>query len=427
MNILIIGSGGREHTFAWKIRQSTQCKKLYVCPGNAGTAQVAENIPLAVDDFEGIADLVLKEAIQLVVVGPEVPLVQGIRDFFEAREELKEVGIVGPGKAGALLEGSKDFSKNFMEKHAIPTASSQTFTKTTIDEGIAYLEKASMPIVMKADGLAAGKGVIIAHSLQEAQDTLRSMLLDEQFGEASSKVLIESFLDGIELSVFVLTDGDDYVVLPEAKDYKRIGEGDTGPNTGGMGAISPVPFADEAFMDKVEQKVIRPTIAGLKMEGIPYQGFIFIGLMNMNGEPYVIEYNVRMGDPETQAVIPRLENDLVDLLWASAKGGLSTKTLRVNTATATTVVLVAEGYPGPYQKDKAITGLDSDSDCIVFHAGTKLRDTEFRTNGGRVVAITGIASDITKALDIAYHKANSIRWEGMYFRKDIGQDLVKLQ
>ena len=426
MNILIIGSGGREHTLAWKVRQSTQCGQLFVCPGNAGTAQIAENIDIAVDDFEGIANLVMTRQIELVVVGPEAPLVKGIRDFFEADERLKAVAIVGPGKAGALLEGSKDFSKAFMEKHDIPTARSKTFSAAQIDEALAYLEQLPLPIVLKADGLAAGKGVIIAQSKEEAQLNLKEMLLDQKFGAASSKVLIEEFLDGIELSVFVLTDGEGYVLLPEAKDYKRIGEGDTGLNTGGMGAVSPVSFANDAFMDKVREKVIHPTIKGLSKENISYQGFIFIGLMNVAGEPYVIEYNVRMGDPETQAVIPRIENDLVDLLLAAAKGGLKDKALQVSPKTSTTVVMVAGGYPEKYEKGKTITGLENDISCMVFHAGTKADGGAILTNGGRVAAITGMGPDIQTALDIAYHKAGKVHWEGIRFRKDIGQDLLAL-
>uniref|UniRef100_UPI00404B865D phosphoribosylamine--glycine ligase n=1 Tax=Fulvivirga sp. TaxID=1931237 RepID=UPI00404B865D len=356
MNILVLGSGGREHTLAWKISQSFNCTQVFVAPGNAGTDLIAVNVDISVNDFPAIGEFVLENEIDLVVVGPEDPLVNGIRDYFEADEKLKNINMVGPGKLGAQLEGSKDFSKAFMQKHGVPTAEAQTFTADTIDQGYTYLDGCSMPIVLKADGLAAGKGVVIAQSVEEAKNALKAMVLDKQFGDASSKVLIEQYLDGIELSVFVLTDGKDYVILPEAKDYKRIGEGDTGLNTGGMGAVSPVKFADKAFMDKVEDKVIKPTVNGLKADNIDYKGFIFIGLMNVGGDPYVIEYNVRMGDPETQVVVPRIQSDIVDMLLAAAEGTLADYELKIGDFNVAGVVLVAGGYPGAYEKGKIYSG-----------------------------------------------------------------------
>lgn len=426
MNILVIGSGGREYTFAWKIAQSFHCDQLYIAPGNAGTALIGENVDLAVDDFEGIGQFVSDNEVELVVVGPEDPLVKGIRNYFEADEALRKVAFIGPGKEGAQLEGSKDFSKAFMEKYGIPTAKAKTFTASTIKEGEAYLQECDVPIVLKADGLAAGKGVVIAQTKEEAHTTLKAMLLDKQFGEASSKVLIEEFLDGIELSVFVLTDGKNYVILPEAKDYKRIGDNDTGPNTGGMGAVSPVNFATRTFMERVEKEVVIPTIQGLQSEGIDYKGFIFIGLMNVKGAPYVIEYNVRMGDPETQVVFPRIKNDLVELLVKAADGNLKDYPLEVNPNFASTVVLVSGGYPGSYEKNKSIHGLADVTNALVIHAGTKQQDYEILTNGGRVLAITGMGDSLEKALDIAYNGAKSIRWEDVYFRKDIGKDILRL-
>lgn len=423
MNILIIGSGGREHALAWKIKQSENCGNLFVAPGNAGTGTFARNVDIAVDDFEAIGKLIVAKKIQLVVVGPEDPLVKGIRNYIEATPALNEVLVIGPGREGAELEGSKDFSKKFMERHNIPTAASQTFTKAELEEGIAYIRKMAAPIVLKADGLAAGKGVIISESVEDAVRTFKEMILEEKFGQASQKVVIEQFLSGIELSVFVLTDGKDYQILPEAKDYKRIGEGDTGPNTGGMGAISPVSFADAAFMQKVEEKIIKRTIGGLQAEGIPYCGFIFIGLMNVNGAPYVIEYNVRMGDPETEAVVPRIKNDLVELLQATASGNLKNIKLEIEDDFAATVVLVAEGYPGAYKKGKSISGIENVRNALVFHAGTKKEEQSVVTNGGRVIAVTGMGATMTKAMENAYRAVDNIYWEGKNYRKDIGRDL----
>ncbi|QSE98502.1 phosphoribosylamine--glycine ligase [Fulvivirga lutea] len=424
MNILVLGSGGREHTLAWKISQSFNCTQVFVAPGNAGTDLIAENVDIQVNDFEAIGLFAVENEIDLIVVGPEDPLVNGIRDYFEASEALKKIKIVGPGKKGAQLEGSKDFSKSFMQKYGIPTAEAKTFTADTLEEGFVYLDNCTMPIVLKADGLAAGKGVVIAETKEEAKETLRAMLVDKQFGEASSKVLIEQFLDGIELSVFVLTDGKDYIVLPEAKDYKRIGEGDTGPNTGGMGAVSPVKFADESFMKKVEDTIIKPTVDGLAKEKIDYKGFIFIGLMNVAGNPYVIEYNVRMGDPETQAVIPRIQSDIVDMLDAAATGQLHDYNLEIGDFTVAGVVLVSGGYPGSYEKGKSIQGLADVTETLVIHAGTKQEDYEVLTNGGRVLTVLGRGSDLEEALKSAYTAVKSISWDGMYYRKDIGKDIL---
>lgn len=423
MNILVLGSGGREHALTWSIKKSTRCENLFVAPGNAGTAHIAENVALDVNDFESIANFVKKESIGLVVVGPEEPLVRGIRDYFESHDLLGKTMLIGPGKLGARLEGSKDFAKAYMNKYQVPTAKSLTVTKDNLSAGETFLDSLDAPYVLKADGLAAGKGVLIIPALDAAKVSLREMLAG-QFGEASSKVVIEEFLDGIELSVFVLTDGENYKILPEAKDYKRIGEGDTGPNTGGMGAISPVPFADEAFMQKVEQDVVIPTINGLQKDAIPFCGFIFIGLMNVNGAPYVIEYNVRMGDPETQAVLPRIETDLLDLLEAAAQNRLNDIDLSISKDCAATVIAVSAGYPNAYEKGKPIKGLDAETPAIIFHAGTKQAD-EVVTNGGRVLAATGMASDPEAALKLAYDTINSINWDGMTYRKDIGLDLKK--
>jgi phosphoribosylamine--glycine ligase len=424
MNILILGSGGRESAFAWKIAQSPKCQKLFIAPGNAGTHQYGTNVNIKVTDFEGIKQLVVNEAINLVLVGPEEPLVKGIHDFFLADEQLKNIPVVGPEALGAQLEGSKDFSKQFMLRHGVPTAAYRTFTKDTLQEGLTYLATAGLPVVLKADGLAAGKGVLICTSLEEAQSELTQMLAEAKFGDASSSVVIEQFLQGIELSVFVMTDGTNYKILPEAKDYKRIGEGDTGLNTGGMGSISPVPFADAAYMKKVEDLVIIPTVEGLKKDNIPYKGFIFIGLMNKDGEPWVIEYNCRMGDPETESVMRRIETDFVDLLQGVAEGNLNERELTISPKTAATVVMVAGGYPGEYLKNKVITGTENVRDSIVFHAGTGTQGEDVITTGGRVLAITTLQNDMFTALQQATADASRIYYDGMYFRKDIGFDLL---
>ncbi|WP_339701513.1 phosphoribosylamine--glycine ligase [uncultured Roseivirga sp.] len=427
MNILVLGSGGREHAFALKISQSPRCKKLFVAPGNAGTAAIAENVNIKVTDFQTIGEFVIKNQIDLVVVGPEDPLVNGIRDYFEKDDQLKNVLLVGPGANGAQLEGSKDFSKDFMNRHGVPTAKSKTFTIDTLEEGLNYVSSHPTPIVLKADGLAAGKGVIISETAEHARETLKEMLVDAKFGEASSRVVVEQFLHGIELSVFVLSDGSDYKILPEAKDYKRIGEKDTGLNTGGMGAISPVPFATKEFLAKVEEKVIKPTINGLKQEGIDYKGFLFIGLMNMEGEPFVIEYNVRMGDPETQSVLSRIDSDLLEILEGSANGTLKEKTFSVSSQTATTVVMVAGGYPEAYEKGKEITGIEHVNEATVFHAGTQLSPAgKVLTNGGRVLAVTGMGTSVEKALENAYNGVSKIAWQDQYHRRDIGQDILNL-
>lgn len=427
MHILIIGSGGREHALSWKIRQSQKCENLFILPGNAGTSAIGRNVDIAIDDFERIGEFVLENDIAMMVIGPEAPLVKGIADYFKATQELSHIRIIGPGKNGAQLEGSKDFAKDFMQKYGIPTAGFKTFTKASLDEGLRYLEDLSLPIVLKADGLAAGKGVIIAQSREEASGVLTEMLVEKKFGEASAKVVIEAFLSGIELSVFVLTDGEDYVILPEAKDYKRIGDNDSGPNTGGMGAVSPVPFANHEFMGKVEKRIIQPTIAGLKKDGVDYCGFIFIGLMNVEGDPYVIEYNVRMGDPETQAVLPRIENDLVDLLEAAADKKLKNQNIKINPKTATTVVLVSGGYPGAYEKGFPITGADGIQETTVFHAGTRSgKENQVLTHGGRVLAITGMGETVQESLEKTYRDVNKISWEKVNFRKDIGQDILRI-
>ncbi|SED97471.1 phosphoribosylamine--glycine ligase [Tenacibaculum sp. MAR_2010_89] len=424
MNILILGSGGREHAFAKKISESNKITNLYVAPGNAGTATVAKNLPINPTDFLKVKETVLQHEISMVVVGPEAPLVEGVHDFFLADNELKKIPVIGPKKDGALLEGSKDFSKQFMEKHNIPTARYQSFTKDTLKEGFAFLETLNPPFVLKADGLAAGKGVLILNELEEAKTELEEMLSNQKFGEASSTVVIEEFLDGIELSVFVLTDGKSYKILPSAKDYKRIGEGDTGLNTGGMGAISPVPFADEAFLQKVEERVVKPTVIGLQKDGIDYRGFIFIGLMNVDGNPQVIEYNVRMGDPETEVVLPRIQSDLVDLFEGVANQTLESKSYEVTNQIATTVMLVSGGYPEAYEKGKEITGFDSVNDSIVFHAGTTEKDGKVVSNGGRVMAVTSFGDSIEEALEKSYASIDEISFEKMNYRKDIGFDLV---
>ncbi|MFC5283632.1 phosphoribosylamine--glycine ligase [Pedobacter alpinus] len=424
MNILILGSGGRESAFAWKIAQSSLCENLFIAPGNAGTGAYGKNVALKATDFEGIKVFVLANKIDLVLVGPEEPLVKGIHDFFLADDELKNIPVIGPKKDGAQLEGSKDFSKVFMEKYNIPTAASHTFTIDTLKEGLTYLKHHPMPVVLKADGLAAGKGVLICTTLAEAQEELRLMLAEAKFGDASSKVVIEEFLTGIELSVFVVSDGKDYVILPSAKDYKRIGEGDTGLNTGGMGSVSPVPFADKAFLDKVEELVVIPTIKGLQAENIHYKGFIFIGLMNTNGQPNVIEYNCRMGDPETESVLPRIESDFLELLKAVADEKVGDYELKISDKTAATVMLVAAGYPGEYINGKAITGLENIKESIVFHAGTDMDNGIVKTNGGRVLAVTTLQDNLFEALQQATADAGRIYYDGATFRKDIGFDLL---
>lgn len=428
MNILVIGSGGREHAFALKLKQSNKCTNLYIAPGNAGTGDTAENVNIGVGDFEGIKNFVIEKDIALVIVGPEAPLVDGVREYLHADSRLKNLKIVGPGKVGAQLEGSKDFAKQFMVRHGIPTAASQTFTKSTLSEAKEYLKTVKMPIVLKADGLAAGKGVIICQNLQEASETIEKMLAERMFGDASETVVIEEFLAGIELSVFVLTDGKSYKILPEAKDYKPIGENNTGPNTGGMGSVSPVNFAQGKFLKKVEDRVIIPTVNGLKKDGIDYKGFVFIGLMNVNGDPFVIEYNVRMGDPETQVVMPRIKSDLVDAMVATADGTLSEIEFELDPRTATTVVMVAGGYPGDYPKGDVVTGLDeAHENGIIYHAGTKLENGKTVTNGGRVLAVTGLGNNMQEALAKSYKLASGIHWNDVYFRKDIGQDLLALE
>jgi phosphoribosylamine--glycine ligase len=424
MNILILGSGGREHAFALKLSESNKVNQLFVAPGNAGTSQIATNININPTDFSAVKQTVLDNNITMVVVGPEAPLVDGVHDFFLADNELKSIPVIGPKKDGALLEGSKDFSKIFMEKHNIPTAKYQSFTKDNLTEGFTFLETLSPPYVLKADGLAAGKGVLILNSLEEAKAELEEMVSNQKFGEASSTVVIEEFLDGIELSVFVLTDGKSYKVLPSAIDYKRIGEGDKGLNTGGMGAISPVPFATEDFLQKVEDRVVIPTINGLQKDGIDYRGFIFIGLMNVDGNPQVIEYNVRMGDPETEAVIPRIESDLFELFDGVANQTLHEKTVAINPKTATTVMLVSGGYPESYEKGKEMTGIDKITDSIVFHSGTTTKENKIVTSGGRVMAITSFGDTIEEALKTSYDSINRIHFDKMNYRKDIGFDLI---
>jgi len=423
MNVLILGSGGREHAFAWKIAKSSSCNQLFVAPGNAGTAEIGTNINIDVNDFESIKEFVLTKNIELVLVGPEDPLVNGIYNFFKEDEQLKEISLIGPSKEGARLEGSKQFAKEFMFRHNIPTAKYQAFTKDNLAEGYTFLESLEAPYVLKADGLAAGKGVLILNNLKEAKDELKAMVANAKFGTASSTVVIEEFLDGIELSVFVLTDGDSYKILPSAKDYKRIGEGNTGLNTGGMGAISPVPFADRFYIEKVEREIIKPTVEGLKKDNIEYKGFIFIGLINVKGEPKVIEYNVRMGDPETEVVIPRIKSDLLNLLKGIGDGTFSEKDLEIREEVATTIMLVSGGYPEDYEKGKIITGIEKVSDSIVFHAGTKQEGEAVKTNGGRVIALTSFGENMNDALKKSFDSAEKIAFEGKYFRKDIGFDL----
>jgi len=422
MTILIIGGGGREHALAWKMAQSPQLEKLFIAPGNAGTAGVGTNVPIGVEDFEGIKKLVLQEGIDLVVVGPEAPLVAGVVDFFKEDPELENIPVIGPSKAGAELEGSKDFAKMFMREYDIPTGEFRTFIDYSISEGQKYLSTLKPPYVLKADGLAAGKGVLIIDDLDEAKQELDDML-NGKFGKASSKVVIEEFLSGIELSVFVLTDGEGYVIFPEAKDYKRIGEGDTGLNTGGMGAVSPVPFANKEFLKKVEDRIVKPTIDGLKDQRIDFKGFIFLGLMNKDGDPYVIEYNVRMGDPESEVVLPRIKNDFVELMKATAEKRLSEIEIEFEDRIVTTVMLVSGGYPESYEKGKEVTGLDKVKNSVVFHAGTKSEGTKVVTSGGRVIAVSSYGKAINEALKKTYDSAEKIKFEGKYYRKDIGFDL----
>ena len=422
MNILILGSGGREHTFAYKIAQSSKCSKLYVAPGNAGTAEIAENLQLNPIDFAAVGETALEKNISMIVVGPEDPLVKGIVDYFANDDRLKEIQIIGPSSRGALLEGSKERAKEFMAMHDIPTAAYESFSFESLGAGKNFLETLKSPYVLKADGLAAGKGVLIIEDLEEAKKELENML-SGKFGAASEKVVIEEFLDGIELSVFVLTDGKNYKILPTAKDYKRIGEGDTGLNTGGMGAISPVPFADESLMSKIEERIVKPTVNGLKEEEIDYKGFIFIGLIKVNGEPYVIEYNVRMGDPETEVVLPRIKTDLVELLENTWKGTLDSASLEIDERSATTVMMVSGGYPESYEKGKVISGINDIEDSIVFHAGTKKENGNIVTSGGRVIALTSFGEDYNKALKKSYQSAEKLQFDKMYFRKDIGFDL----
>ena len=423
MTILLLGSGGREHALAWKMLQSPLCTQLFVAPGNAGTEHIATNVNLNPTDFEAIRRFVIAEQVAMVVVGPEDPLVAGIYDFFNNDIGLQDIPVIGPSQLGAQLEGSKEFAKEFLVKHQIPTAAYDSFTKATVEKGCKFLETLEPPYVLKADGLAAGKGVLIISDLKEAQQELRNMLVNEKFGAASAKVVIEEFLDGIELSCFVLTDGKSYKILPTAKDYKRIGEGDTGLNTGGMGAVSPVPFADAVLMEKIETRIVKPTIDGLQKDGIQYKGFVFIGLINVKGEPMVIEYNVRMGDPETEVVIPRLKTDLVELFVAVANQKLDEMTLEIDPRSATTIMVVSGGYPEDYEKGKVISGIENVEDSIVFHAGTKTQDGQVVSNGGRVLAVTSYGNDFSEAIKKSYQNIDKLHFDTMYYRKDIGFDL----
>jgi len=422
MNILLIGSGGREHAIAWKLSQSKKLDKLFIAPGNAGTQQVGINVDIKVNDFAQLGQLVLKERIGMVVVGPEEPLVKGLHDYFLENKDLRDIPVIGPTSKGAMLEGSKDFAKQFMVRHGIPTARYKSFTTTGLSDAYSFLETLKPPYVLKADGLAAGKGVLILNDINEAKKELEIMFAGK-FGQASATVVIEEFLKGIELSVFVLTDGISYILLPEAKDYKRVGDGDTGPNTGGMGAVSPVPFADAVFMKKVEDRIIKPTIHGLQYDNIPFRGFIFFGLMNVSGDPFLIEYNVRMGDPETEVVVPRIKTDLIDLFEAVANGELSEKRLEIDSRTVTTVMLVSGGYPGGYTNGKEMLNLEKVKDSILFHAGTKAGGNKVLTNGGRVLAVSSYGKNIKEALTLSNKNASFINFEGKYYRKDIGFDL----
>ena len=423
MNILVLGSGGREHAISWKISQSEKCNNLYIAPGNAGTGLVGNNLSININDFKEVKLNVIEKSIDLVIIGPEEPLVRGIVDFFKSDDELKHVKIFGPSSEGSKLEGSKDFSKEFMFRNKIPCAKSKTFNKNNLSEGISFLEKINPPYVLKADGLAAGKGVLILDDLEEAKSELSKMILDEKFGDASKNVLIEEYLDGIEVSVFAITDGYNYIILPEAKDYKRIGERDTGLNTGGMGAVSPVDFADNEFMKKVEDSIIKRTVNGIKKEKLDYKGFIFAGLMNVNGEPYVIEYNVRMGDPETQVVIPRIKNDLLNIFIKCLDEKINEVNLDIENNFTTTVILAADGYPESYKKGDDIRNLEEFSNSKIFHAGTKKENNRILSNGGRVIACTGYGESLEDALKNSYKLADNISWDNKYFRKDIGEDL----
>ena len=423
MVILLLGSGGREHALASKMLQSSKCSTLFVAPGNAGTATIATNITINPTDFNALKSFAIQEKVEMIVVGPEDPLVLGIYDFFKKDSELSHIPVIGPSKVGAQLEGSKEFAKEFLVKHKIPTAAYDSFTAATVEKGCLFLETLQPPYVLKADGLAAGKGVLIIQDLEEAKTELRNMLVHAKFGNASAKVVIEEFLDGIELSCFVLTDGQQYKILPTAKDYKRIGEGDTGLNTGGMGAISPVPFVDSILLDKIETRIVKPTVEGLQKDGIEYKGFIFIGLIIVKGEPIVIEYNVRMGDPETEVVIPRIKSDLVELFQAVANGNLNDVSLAIDQRSATTVMMVSGGYPEEYEKGKEIFGLDKMEDSLVYHAGTKIENGKLVTNGGRVLAITSFGNDFQEAIKKSYQNIDKLHFDKMYFRKDIGKDL----
>jgi phosphoribosylamine--glycine ligase len=423
MTILLLGSGGREHAFAWKMIQSPLCDTLFVAPGNAGTAAIANNINISPTDFDAIKTFVLQEKVGMVVVGPEDSLVKGIYDFFLKDTELSHIPVIGPSKMGAQLEGSKEFAKEFLIRHNIPTAAYDSFTAETVEKGCEFLETLQPPYVLKADGLAAGKGVLIIHDLAEAKEELRNMLVHQKFGDASSKVVIEEFLDGIELSCFVLTDGKSYKILPTAKDYKRIGEGDTGLNTGGMGAVSPVPYVDAVLMEKIETRIVKPTIDGFQKDGIPYKGFVFIGLINVKNEPIVIEYNVRMGDPETEVVVPRLKTDLVELFLAVANEKLDEISLEIDSRSATTIMVVSGGYPEDFEKGKEISGLSEIEDSIVFHAGTKLENGKVLSNGGRVLTVTSYGDNFEEAIKKSYQNIDKLHFDKMYFRKDIGNDL----
>lgn len=425
MNILILGSGGREHSIAWKLKQSPKTSNLFIAPGNAGTVSVGTNLQIAINDFKAIAECVTKHHIRMLIVGPEAPLVEGIVDYFRAKPEFSDLKIIGPAKYGAQLEGSKEFAKEFMIRNNVPTARFESFTVENIEKGYVFLESLKPPFVLKADGLAGGKGVLILDNLQEAKEELKSMLVDAKFGAASSNVVIEEFLDGIEMSVFVLTDGKNYQILPEAKDYKRIGVGDTGLNTGGMGAVSPVPFMNEELRQRIVKQVVEPSVDGLASEKVDYKGFLFIGLMIVDNHPFVIEYNVRMGDPETEVVMPRIDSDLVDHLVACADGTLNQSEVKTSKQAATTVMLVAEGYPEAYEKGKEITGLDQLSDCLLFHAGTKEEDGKVLTNGGRLLAVSATGDSFKDALAKSFKNAERILYDGKYYRKDIGMDLME--